>query len=573
MRRATTWTAGAWLCAAVWLLPAAAARAQDAAPDAPAKVREGVARFAQGDFDGAGKAFAEADAALPNEPRIAFDRGCAHAAKGETDPALELFRTAARAHDPELALRATFNLGALAAAKARAALGEHPEEAPAEKRTAALDAIANAVGHYRDCLRLGGEAEGADGALVADARHNLELLRLWTKHMSALWAERDRQKRREELDLLAFLEMLRARQVELRGATRAAAPAADSPKRREAVGVIEKAERELAEEIDPLKQKVEQALTGAAGAAGGGGGGPAGPGPDAEKLEQAKQLLLGWADEAGKAMLAAAERLAAQSPGAADAPQTLAIERLDRLFLAVVPFPQLVQRGVETQQGAVDRTAPAAAAKDPALPVELADIREDQDRLVRWSEALPFKAKEGQKLAESMPDPPPAPAPSPAPGPGPAPAGSDPETMKKQKEALQAACAKALEVAPQLRADSLAAAEFLKAKQAAAALPKEESALALWKAIADLLPKQEDGKDGKEGKEAQQEKEQPPGSEKQPEKPPEGGQQPPKPPRDASKEQAEALLRKAQERERQHQEQEKQLQAAILQAQPVEKDW
>ena len=54
--------------------------------------------------------------------------------------------------------------------------------------------LVEAIGHYRDCLRL--------DAGHADARFNLETLRLWIKHMEALWAERDRQQKRDETDLL-----------------------------------------------------------------------------------------------------------------------------------------------------------------------------------------------------------------------------------------------------------------------------------------------------------------------------------------------------------------------------------
>ncbi|GAF90428.1 unnamed protein product, partial [marine sediment metagenome] len=93
--------------------------------DATEKVRQGVRHYNQEDYEAAGKAFAEADVAQPDDPRIAYDRACAYAAGGDADKAIELFQQAALSPKGTLAAACHYNLGCLAAAKARALFGEH----------------------------------------------------------------------------------------------------------------------------------------------------------------------------------------------------------------------------------------------------------------------------------------------------------------------------------------------------------------------------------------------------------------------------------------------------------------
>ena len=156
-----------------------------------------------------------------------------------------------------LAVRARYNLGCLAAAKARKRFGEHPEKASAEDRKNGLADLAVAIGHFRDCLRMDKDH--------ADARHNLELLRVWIKYMESLWEQTDRQKQREETGsggLLANAGREATRDSALR--PRALADAGDSPKTREAQRAAETAQRKLGEEIRPLKEKIEATLNKAA---------------------------------------------------------------------------------------------------------------------------------------------------------------------------------------------------------------------------------------------------------------------------------------------------------------------
>ena len=90
------------------------------------KVRDGIGHFGSGDYEAAAQAFSEADVAEPENETIQFDRACVLAATGDTDKAQELFRQTSLSQDGSLAAQSHYNLGCLAAATARAILGDDP---------------------------------------------------------------------------------------------------------------------------------------------------------------------------------------------------------------------------------------------------------------------------------------------------------------------------------------------------------------------------------------------------------------------------------------------------------------
>ena len=177
-----------------WIVPTLPAVASDASN----KVLEGIRHFEKKDMEAAARAFAEADVAMPENLRIAFNQACVYAAMADIDKSIELFQKASLSRDKDLALWSRYNLGSVATAQATATFGEHPEEATPEIREEGLSHLTRAARHYMDCLKLDENHE--------DARYNLELIRLWIKHMEAVWKERDKQKQRDEMDLLQFLQ-------------------------------------------------------------------------------------------------------------------------------------------------------------------------------------------------------------------------------------------------------------------------------------------------------------------------------------------------------------------------------
>jgi hypothetical protein len=533
----------------LFCLPAARA----ASPDAADLVRQGIASYEAGDYPAAARAFRSADVARPDDPRIAFDMATAEAAAGDADKAVELFRQAALARDQRLAAESHYNLGTLAAGQARALFGEAPQNATPEVRQKGLGLLGQAVAHYRDCLDVDEHH--------AAARHNLETIRLWIKHMEALWAQRDRRKQRDEMGLLEFLAMIEARQRELRLTAKALESEPDSPRRRQELSTAQTAQRLLGEEIEPLKEKIAAALEpqqppGQAGI-------PPTPSADAEK---AAQVLARLADDAGTAMSAAADRLAGGDAAKAVERQTGAVDKLDQIYLGVVPFVQLVQRAIATQQGLIDEVTPAAEEPDDNKDVDLADPAWNQGLLARWAEILPAKAQQELEQIESGSA---AAAGTPA-GSSPAGQGPDPEAIAKQLEGIKQSLQKAVELGSKVHEAAADAAARLDDKKPALALPAQEESLKLLKEIADPLPKQDqqqgdDQKDQKQDNQSQQQQQQQQGQQQ--------GQPQDQQPRDLSEQQAEAVMRKVRERQRERDEMQKQLQRFLSRPGEVERDW
>jgi len=530
-----------------------AAAASAGSPRVAEMVDEGIAHYEAEDFTAAAESFADADVARPDDPWIMFDLATAYVGQGDLKKAEELFQRSALSRDQGLAVRSHYNLGTIAAGKARAVFGKRPQDASPEVRQEGLALLAQAVAHYRDCLELDKNH--------ADARHNLELIRLWTKQMQALWQERDRQKQREEMNLLEFLAMLEARQRALRLTSKSLDAEPDSPKRRQALSTTETSQRQLAEETEPLKEKIAATLQPAQPPAG--ATGAASP-PPAE-ISQAVELLDGLADEAGRAMQTAADALDDDSPADAVRPQTDAVDKLDQIYLGVVPFANLVQRAILTQQGLIDQVAPAVEAPEEHDGFDPSETAWDQGFVARWSEILPAKAKQELERLQAAPN---ATAPRPRDDDAAGCAG-EPEAINKLQEGLKQSMRKAVELGPKVQELTAEAAEKLQQQKPDDALPKQEEALKLLKEIADPLPKQDQQNRQHQGQQQRQKDQQ-----RDQQQSAEGQQQrQARRPQDLSKQQAEAVLRKARERQRERRELEKQLQQYLYRPGKVEKDW
>jgi Ca-activated chloride channel family protein len=174
--------------------------------DNPADVvREGLRSYGKGDFEKARDRFAAAREQFEKGDSgkaaiAAFDQACALHRKGDVAQAKEWYLKAGLAHDKGLAASAHFNLGTLSAEEGRKLAGDDPLAVAPEKRQEIVDQLKAAVASFRHCLDL--EPDNAH------ARRDIELLRQWIKYYSDRWQAHDREKRRKETNLVAFLEFL-----------------------------------------------------------------------------------------------------------------------------------------------------------------------------------------------------------------------------------------------------------------------------------------------------------------------------------------------------------------------------
>ncbi len=188
----------------------------------------------------------------------AFDEACASHRKGDVAHARECYLQAGLAHDKPIAAAAQFNLGTLASEEARKLAGEHPETVAPEKRQEIVDQLKAAVASFRHSLELQPDN--------ARARRDIELVRQWIKYYGDKWQAYDREKRRQEMNLIAFLEFL----IDTQRALRESAEELPGTATADAFAELKRVQDELQEEILPLKEKIKAELQPAQGGAGAG---------------------------------------------------------------------------------------------------------------------------------------------------------------------------------------------------------------------------------------------------------------------------------------------------------------
>ena len=518
-------------------------------------VSEGIQHFRAQDLDAALKSFNDADLENAENHRIAFNRACVLAAQGDAEKAQELFQQSALDRDPELAAESHYNLGNLAAAQAKSVFRNDPLNASLDARQQGLGRLADAVRRYRDCLDVDAEHQ--------TARHNLELIRVWIKHMQAAWEERDRQQRREESTLPEFLQMILQEQQRIRTETQALAGQTESPRWRQAVMNTDHAQRQLAEEIEPLKSKIEDSLKPPDPAA-------ASPQPpaapaDAAAVAQGIERLKERADQAHRSMQQSADDLAQHAAADAVSDQEDAIDSLREIQIAVSGFPQVLQHAIATQQTLVDAVPEplaeeSAPSVDSAAPLDFPHMSREQAFVARLSQALTLIA---QNELDRQPTAPPDAAEDASVTNGQDAAAPSPADMRE-------AYTKAVEHGPTIEALANEATQFLEQQKGPEAKPKQEQALTLLKEISEAL-----------GKQQQQQPQQSPDQDpsQQPE-PPESqndnpSQSPPRQdqPQDMSQQETEALLQKVRERQKKHRDLQKHLQRYLRGSRQVERDW
>ena len=588
------------------------------ADDPTQTVREGMQLYRDDAFDKARDKFAAArdefdkvDAA--KAAIAAFDEACASHRNGDADHAREWYLKAGLAHDRGLAAAAHFNLGTLAAEEARRLAGEHPESVPADKRQAILDQLKGAVASFRHSLELQPDNPRA--------RRDIELVRQWIKYYSGKWYENDRQQRRQETNLVAFLEYLIETQRVLRESVKslpATAPA-------DAYAELKRLQDELREEISPLQEKIRADLQPKEEPAG-----TSAPPVNSKELEQGIAMLQGWADKAGEKMSSASRQLASRQSASAAVNQKSAMDELEKTWDAVIPFQALLARDLVDQTQIARALAPAAAPDEkpaegkprdtksevdeptadmqpeddetePAAPgrsprgtrrvlstesEDLAPLVESEQRTSRRTQLLKLKAEaELERLEKSLP--PAAEEPSDA--------TQDATTAQPRKvdpEQLKAGFQKAIELAPQAAGQMDLAAQGLKQNERGAAYPPAEEARKILEEIQKAQPQQPDQKqDQKDREKKDQEKkeeqkkedekkdqqEKKSDEQKQPDEKQPGEKKPPEKTQDQkqqmSKDQIEDALRKVRERQQEKRERDRKMKARVSGRIPVEKDW
>ena len=592
------------------------------AEDSTTKIREGMRLFSAEQFDEASKSFAAAAESLEKAKSdkaaiAAFDEACALHRKGDLELARDRYLKAGLSQDKGLATSAHFNIGVIASEQARKLAGETPETVPADKRKEILDEIGRSIDSYRHCLELQPQH--------SQARHNLELLRQWTKYYSDRWREADLQKRRDETNLIQFLEYLVQAQLSLKDTSEGLGPNA-SPN---SFAELKRVQEELRNEIPYLKDKIDSELrpkekdakSAAASSI---------SSQDKEDIERGIGLLSSWADDAGTKMANAGKDLTKREATAAAENQQRAADQLDQIWDAVVPFhPLLANELAQQTQIAKQLTPPASneVQKDlddssekseesenpqPLQKLEVNDqewsqLLKKQERVLRKARLLRPKAESELSQVESQPES--QPKVDDNTSIAPPTEGENAEAMPKvDPEAIKAGYQKAIELAPKAVEEMEAAVKQLGKRDRQLSATHAEEAHRILQEIQDAQPKnpeqdqqeqkkdqdkdqqqdneqkkdkdQEKDKKGDEGKDKEeknkndekkqdkQQDEKKDEDKKDQDKPTEKRQEP-----KVSQDRIEEALRRVREREQEKRERDRELRARVLGRVPVDKDW
>ncbi|MBS0262465.1 MAG: VWA domain-containing protein [Planctomycetes bacterium] len=530
-------------------VPASSAAKPPAKPEGKpaAAVRAGLQHYRAEEFEKARENFAAARQGFEKEAAAkaaiaAFDEACAAHRLGNVSQARDAYLQAGLAHDKHLAAAAHYNLGTMSAEEARRLAGAQPLDVPPEKRQEILDQLAGAVAAFRHSLDLQpGNSR---------ARRDIELIRQWIRYYTEKWHERDRQKRREETNLLAFLEFLVQTQRSLRTSASELADSAPS----DAFAELKRLQDELFEEIEPLKDKIQAELQPAPSAAGAPGSPPMAPatGSQPSETEQAIQMLQQWADMAGEKMSEAANRLGRRQGARAMAEQQAAIDELEKIWDAVVPFQPLLSRDLAEQTKLTRELAPPAESADsgeadskkepeegeagspdevplespgteaavvpraggaPQLATQDVDwsrLITDQQNVRRRTQLLPLKAQAELERLEQQPASATA-AGSPATDPDPAAPAEPAEpggAAAVDPEAAKAGFRKAIELAPQAAEKMQTAIQALEKHDRATAYPAAEEARRILEEIQKAQPQQQQQKQDQQDQQKQDQQKQ-----------------------------------------------------------------
>ena len=246
------------------------------------------------------------------------------------------------------------------------------------------------------------------------ARHNLELLRLFIKHIQSEWDRIDRERERQEKELLEFLALLEKRQLEIRNDVRELSSLSDLSAQRQQMTEVEKRQTELHEEIDPLKEKIAAEFASASAGQPGTAAPSASPPQLDEQTQRALEMLTAIADDAGEAMQKSASLIRSGETAAAADSQRQVLDHFHQIFLAVSPFQSVLQRAITEQDGNLNRTQPLTqpendgqSAKDARAVADDADPEQDpataQDDLTNTSRTAHSPTVDEDAQKEDLP--------------------------------------------------------------------------------------------------------------------------------------------------------------------------
>lgn len=359
--------------------------ASDAFADDSATIEKGLRQYEQLDFEKASETFGKAGASLrdakSNEQHIAyFDQACAEHRLGNRNKAIELYLQAAMARDRSLAARANFNLARVHVDSAKDIWQNgSPILEKKEDREKLVDEATKAIAAYRSSLELDPNA--------TPSKKNIEIVRQWLKVVTDQWNEHDLNKRRNETDLVQFLDYMQTTQNEILSASTKLEDLYQLDQHAE----LKLLQESLMEEFPFLNDKIQEAVNPSEQA-------PQSKISDEEKKEVQKviDLMLGWSDTSRDYMKTASASLGRFRASESLEKQQLALDELDKIWNAVSPLELTLQRAIAEQRKIVASLEPFENDSTDEQ-IENRTVR-DQNRVL--ARAITLQPKAESMLAE-----------------------------------------------------------------------------------------------------------------------------------------------------------------------------
>lgn len=579
-------------------------------------VQSGIKAFEAGDLQSAAEQFEQAlsistKTTSTDDTVIRFDQACVDLAQGQQDNAKEKLSQAVAGSDPEVVQSAHYNLGILKVQQVKPKLQPDPAAVPKKVRTEVVDELEQAVRHFRSTLEINPEH--------ADAAYNLELIRMYLKQLKTIWKQQDEQQQEPEESLTDLLLRLQESFQDAEQQMGVLQDESDSTSRQTAVSDFQMKLREVDSEVKKVRPLFDQWLQEAMPSANKQDPTQAPSAPSAEQAEAIKGLTaivdqLEATSENAVASIATEDWL--QGKQAARASISVA----HQLFLNVASYQETLQAALAKQQK-------LNSTENEALDGQMKSRVQQQQFVSDLSQALNLQAEQQlpqveQQLAQ-LEQTPPAPAaqtPQQPPSSGSQPTASvlQADEQKAMLEGMRESMFRAIQLAPSaVRYANTAADRMLTGTpepedDATKVEVKEQSqplswsqnkVLGLLQDIAEPLQDpdsdqqqssgdqdSQDSEDDQQQSDDQNSDQQNPGDQspesdqKQPEESKgedsqdaddqqqEEGDSEPKPIPEMAQRQAEAILRKAAEREQEYRELKRRLEK-LKGSQAVKKDW
>jgi hypothetical protein len=224
-----------------------------------------------------------------------------------------------------------------------------------EDRQKILDELKQAVGSYRHALEMNPEHQ--------QSRRNLELVRTWIKYYSDRWNEIDRQKRRDESNLIQYLEFLMTTQTAMQDAIQQLPENVPL----DVYAQFKKDQDELAAELPFLREKIAAELRPQESSPGANTSPQSTP-PQSipPEVKAGIELLQSWSDKAAESMQSASNALLKTKTADAVTHQQEAVTQLDQIWDAVIPFHPLLAKELSDQTAIAEQLAPLNTTPSPS---------------------------------------------------------------------------------------------------------------------------------------------------------------------------------------------------------------